>query len=67
VALDGLGMTLTYVVLDNPKQSVIRPDLYEPALNPMYATMLAYYGAVADAARREANRKGTVESAIQHT
>ena len=62
------GGSVQYVVLDNLKQGVIRPDLYEPAYNPVYAAMLAHYGAVADAARvADPNRKGTVESAIQHT
>ena len=45
-----------------------QPDLYEPALNPVYAAMLAHYEVVADPARvRDPNRKGTVENAIQHT
>jgi transposase len=62
------GGSVQYVVLDNLKQGVLRPDLYEPAINPVYAAMLAHYGAVADAARvADPNRKGTVESAIQHT
>lgn len=62
------GGSVEYVVLDNLKQGVIRPDLYEPAINPVYAAMLAHYGAVADAARvADPNRKGTVENAIQHT
>jgi len=62
------GGSVQYVVLDNLKQGVIRPDLYEPAINPVYAAMLAHYGAVADAARvADPNRKGTVENAIQHT
>ena len=62
------GGSVQYVVLDNLKQGVIRPDLYEPAYNPVYAAMLAHYGAVADAARvADPDRKGTVESAIQHT
>ncbi len=62
------GGSVRYVVLDNLKQGVIRPDLYEPAINPVYAAMLAHYGAVADAARvADPNRKGTVENAIQHT
>ena len=57
-----------YVVLDNLKEGVIKPDLYEPELNPVYAAMLAHYGVVADPARvRDPNRKGTVENAIQHT
>jgi hypothetical protein len=47
---------------------VIRPDLYAPELNPVYAAVLAHYGAIADPARvRDPDRKGTVENAIQHT
>jgi len=57
-----------YVVLDNLKEGVIKPDLYEPELNPVYSALLAHYGAVGDPARvRDPNRKGTVENAIQHT
>lgn len=57
-----------YVVLDNLKEGVLRPDLYEPELNPVYAAMLDHYGVVADPARvRDPNRKGTVEHAIGHT
>jgi transposase len=64
-ALDG---SPRYVVLDNLKAGVLRPDLYEPELNPLYAALLAHYHVVADPCRvRDPNRKGTVESAIQHT
>ncbi|HSR58947.1 MAG TPA: IS21 family transposase, partial [Candidatus Binataceae bacterium] len=63
-----LGGSCAYVVLDNLKQGVIGPDLYEPQLNPVYAALLAHYSAVADPARiADPNRKGAVESAIQHT
>jgi transposase len=31
------GGTVSYVVLDNLKEGVIKLDLYEPALNPVYA------------------------------
>jgi transposase len=62
------GGSVQYVVLDNLKEGVIKPDIYEPELNPVYATMLNHYGVVADPARvRDPNRKGTVENAIQHT
>ena len=62
------GGSVQYVVLDNLKQGVIKPDLYEPTINSLYAAMLAHYGAVADTARvADPNRKGTVENAIQHT
>jgi transposase len=57
-----------YVVLDNLKEGVIKPDLYEPEINRLYGAVLAHYGVTADPARvRDPNRKGTVESAIQHT
>lgn len=57
-----------YCVLDNLKEGVIKPDLYEPELNSLYAAVLAHYGVVADPARvRDPNRKGAVENAIQHT
>jgi transposase len=56
------------VVLDNLKEGVLKPDLYEPELNPVYAATLKHYGVVADPARvRDPNRKGTVEHAIGHT
>ena len=57
-----------YCVLDNLKEGVIKPDIYEPELNHVYGAMLAHYGVVADPARvRDPNRKGSVENAIQHT
>jgi transposase len=57
-----------YVVLDNLKEGVIKPDIYEPELNPVYAAMLCHYSVVADPARvGDPDRKGTVENAIQHT
>jgi transposase len=62
------GGAVRYIVLDNLKEGVIKPDIFEPELNRVYAEMLRHYSAVADAARvRDPNRKGTVESAIQHT
>ena len=67
-AFRAFGGCPQYVVLDNLKEGVIRPDLYAPELNPVYAAMLAHYGVVADPCRvGDPNRKGTVENAIQHT
>jgi transposase len=67
-ALRHFGGCPQYVVLDNLKEGVIKPDLYEPEINKVYAATLAHYGVVADPARvRDPNRKGTVENAIQHT
>jgi transposase len=57
-----------YVVLDNLKEGVLKPDIYDPELNPVFAAMLSHYGAVADTCRvADPNRKGTVENGIQHT
>ena len=62
------GGSCRYVVLDNLKEGVLKPDLYEPELNPVYAAALAHYSVVADPARvRDPNRKGSVENAIGHT
>ena len=62
------GGCCQYVVLDNLKEGVLRPDIYEPELNPVYAAILKHYGVVADPCRvGDPDRKGTVENAIQHT
>jgi hypothetical protein len=58
-----LGGCPQYVVLDNLKEGAIKPDLYEPELNTVYAATLDHYGVVADPARvRDPNRKGSVEN-----
>jgi transposase len=62
------GGSCRYVVLDNLKEGVLKPDLYEPELNPVYAAALAHCGAVPDPARvLDPNRKGSVENAISPT
>ena len=35
------------VVLDNLGEGVLKPDIYDPAINPVYADMLRHYGVVA--------------------
>src|SRR5262249_28916117 len=63
-----LGAVPTVVVLDNLREGVLRPDVYDPALNPLYRDCLAHYGVVALPCRvRDPDRKGKVESAIGHT
>jgi transposase/5S rRNA maturation endonuclease (ribonuclease M5) len=57
-----------YVTLDNLKEGVIKPDIYDPQLNELYAAVLQHYEVTADPARvGDANRKGTVENAVKHT
>jgi transposase len=63
-----LGGAVTTVVLDNLKEGVLTPDIYDPTLNPLYRDMLAHYGAVALACRvYHPDRKGKVESSVGHT
>src|SRR6266545_3195485 len=62
-----LGGTVQVVVLDNLREGVLKPDIYDPTLNPLYRDMLAHYGAVALACRvRDPDRKGKVESGVGH-
>lgn len=57
-----------YVTLDNLKEGVIKPDIYEPELNPLYGAMLKHYSVTADPARvGDSDRKGTVENAVKYT
>lgn len=42
-----LGGASRVVVLDNLREGVLTPDIYDPALNPPYRDVLAHYGAVA--------------------
>jgi len=63
-----LGGAVRVVVLDNLKEGVLKPDIYDPALNPLYRDVLAHYGVLALPCRvGDADRKGKVESAIGHT
>jgi transposase len=63
-----LGGAPAVIVLDNLKEGVLTPDLYDPALNPLYRDVLAHYGVVALPCRvGDPDRKGKVESGIGHT
>src|SRR5712691_9814071 len=42
-----LGGTVRIIVLDNLGEGVLTPDIYDPALNPLYRDVLAHYGVVA--------------------
>jgi hypothetical protein len=67
-AFRAFGGCPRHVVLDNLKEGVITPDLYEPRLNPVYSAMLAHHHVIADPCRvGDPDRKGTVENAIKHT
>ena len=63
-----LGGAVRVVILDNLREGVLTPDIYDPTLNPLYRDVLAHYGAVALPCRvGDPDRKGKVESAIGHT
>jgi transposase len=60
------GVTRT-VVLDNLREGVLVPDVYDPTLNPLYRDVLRHYGAVALPCRTaDPDRKGKVESGVAH-
>ena len=63
-----LGGTVQVIVLDNLKEGVLTPDIYDPTLNPLYRDVLAHYGVVALPCRvGDPDRKGKVESGVGHT
>jgi len=62
-----LGGCTRVVVLDNLREGVLKPDVYDPTINPVYADMLKHYGVVAMPCRvRDPDRKGKVESGVGH-
>jgi transposase len=62
-----LGGTVKVIVLDNLREGVLTPDIYDPALNPLYRDVLAHYGVVALPCRvGDPDRKGKVEAAVGH-
>jgi transposase len=62
-----LGGAVRVVVLDNLREGVLVPDIYDPTLNPLYRDVLAHYEAVAMPCRvQHPDRQGKVESGIGH-
>jgi transposase len=62
-----LGGVTRVVVLDNLREGVLAPDVYDPTLNPLYRDMLRHYGAVPLPCRvGHPDRKGKVESCVGH-
>src|ERR1700758_3517078 len=63
-----LGSSPRVIILDNLKEGVQVPDIYDPTVNPLYRDVLAHYGVVALPCRiQDPDRKGKVESGIGHT
>jgi transposase len=62
-----LGGCPRTVVLDNLREGVLQPDIYDPTLNPLFRDVLAHYGVVALPCRvNHPDRKGKVESGVGH-
>jgi transposase len=62
-----LGGVTRVVVLDNLREGVLKPDIYDPTVNPLYRDMLRHYNVVALPCRvRDPDRKGKVERSVGH-
>jgi hypothetical protein len=62
-----LGGVTRVVVLDNLREGVLAPDIYDPALNPLYRDVLQHYNTAALPCRAgDPDRKGKVERAVGH-
>ena len=62
-----LGGSTRVVVLDNLREGVLTPDIYDPTLNPLYRDVLQHYHVVPLPCRQaDPDRKGKVESGVGH-
>lgn len=62
-----LGGSVRTVVLDNLREGVIAPDIYDPTINPLYRDVLKHYGTVPLPCRvNDPDRKGKVERGVGH-
>ncbi len=65
-AFRSLGGVPRLIVLDNLREGVLKPDIYDPTLNPLYKALLAHYGTAALTCRvRDPDRKGKVEADVK--
>jgi transposase len=62
-----IGGSCRVVILDNLREGVLAPDIYDPSLNPLFKDVLTHYGVVAMPCKvRDPDRKGKVESGVGH-
>jgi len=62
-----LGGTTRVMVLDNLREGVLTPDIYDPVINPLYKDVLSHYGVTALPCQvADPDRKGKVESGVGH-
>jgi transposase len=62
-----LGGVPRVVVVDNLREGVVEPEIYDPVLNSLFPDLLKHCGAIALPARvGHPDRKGKVESGVGH-
>jgi transposase len=62
-----LGGVTRVIVLDNLREGVLIPDIYDPTLNPLYRDVLQHYNIVPLPCRvADPDRKGKVERGVGH-
>ncbi len=62
-----LGGAPRVLILDNLREGVLKPDIYDPVIHPLYRDMLSHYHAIAMPCRiKDPDRKGKVESSVGH-
>src|SRR5688500_12240310 len=62
-----LGGSVRVVVLDNLREGVLKPDIYDPTLNPLYRDVIHNYGEMYLSCRdKNQNRKRNVEAGEVH-
>ena len=66
-AFGRLGGVTKVIVLDNLREGVLAPDIYDPAINPLYRDVLRHYNVVPLPCRvADPDRKGKVERSVGH-
>ena len=66
-AFGRLGGAPRVLILDNLREGVLKPDIYDPTINPLYRDVLTHYQATALPCRiQDPDRKGKVESSVGH-
>ena len=62
-----LGGVTRVIVLDNLREGVLTPDIYDPTVNPLYRDVLRHYQIVPLPCRvADPDRKGEVERGVGH-
>lgn len=63
-----LGGCPRLMVLDNLREGVLKADIWDPRMNPLYRDLLAHFGVAPMPCRpADPDRKGKVESGVGHT